>query len=201
MRKEIDARKQDCPRPVIMTKKVLDELSEGLVTTIVDNEIAKENVSKLAQSLGLNYEVEEKDNDFHIHIKKGSNDISIKSENEIPNIEIGNKNTVILFGKDKIGHGNDELGKVLIKGFIYTLTEVDELPSTLLFLNAGVKLTTEGSEVIEDLKKLEEKGVEILSCGTCLDYYSLKEQLLVGGVTNMYTIVEKMKESSNTITL
>jgi len=200
MKKEIDARNQACPKPVIMTKKALDEISEGVVTTIVDNEVAKENVSKLAKSLNLNYEVEKgQSNEYYIHITKGE----VKEDSNVANTCTPNtfKDVVILFSKDRLGEGSEELGKILIKGFIYTLTESIPYPSTLLFLNSGVNLTVEGSPVLDDLKKLHSEGVEILSCGTCLDFYKLKEKLAVGEVTNMYTILEKMKNATNTITI
>ena len=98
-----------------------------------------------------------------------------------------------------MGNGNDELGEVLMKGFIFALTELDELPSTVLLYNSGVKLSTEGSKSIEDLKTLQAQGVEILSCGTCLNYYDLADKLEVGEVTNMYFIVEKMSQADKII--
>lgn len=200
MKKEVDARNQACPKPVIMTKKALDELAEGVITTIVDNEVAKENVSKLAKSLNLDYTVEKGAlNEYYIHITKGE---IVEEKGEV-NACVPNtfKDMVMLFGKDKLGEGSDELGNILIKGYIYTLTESTPFPSTLLFLNSGVRLTVENSPVLEDLKKLESEGVEILSCGTCLDFFNLKEKLAVGEITNMYTIVEKMKNATSTITL
>jgi selenium metabolism protein YedF len=100
-----------------------------------------------------------------------------------------------------MGSGNDDLGAILIKGFIYSLTELDKPPEAVLFFNSGVRLTTEGSTALEDLKKLEEKGTVISSCGTCLDFYKVKEKLAVGGVTNMYAIVEAMKEAGRLINL
>lgn len=200
MKKEVDARNQTCPKPVIMTKNALDDIEQGIVTTIVDNEVAKENVSKLAKSLNYEYTVEKgQTNEYYIHITKGEAAEEAKENNAcIPNTF---KDMVILFGSDKLGEGSDELGNILIKGYIYTLTESIPFPSTLLFLNDGVRLTVEGSPVLEDLKKLQSEGVEILSCGTCLDFYNLKDKLGVGEITNMYTIVEKMKNSTNTITL
>lgn len=197
----IDARGENCPKPVIMTKKALEGIKEGEgIVTIVDNEMAKENVSKLLNSMGIEYRVEKKDGDYYI--SAGSVEVeSQKAESKKDDYREVSKNTVIMFDKDKMGHGNDELGSVLIKGFIYTLTELEELPSALLFVNAGIKLTTTGSSVVEDIKQLEERGVEILSCGTCLDYYGLQDGLEVGGITNMYTIVEKLMGASNTIKL
>lgn len=197
MRIEVDARNKACPKPVIMTKKALDDIVEGVITTIVDNEVAKENVSKLAKSMNLKFGIEKKDNYYYINITKGSFE---DLENQVctPN---SFKDMTIVFGKDTFGDGSEELGKILIKGFIYTLTESAPFPSTLVFLNSGVKLTTEGSEVIDDLKKLEEEGVEIISCGTCLDYYNLGDKLLVGEISNMYTILEKIKNANNTFSI
>lgn len=196
MIKEIDARGENCPKPFIMTKKALDELEMGAIVTIVDNEVAKENVSKLAESLGLSYNVEEKQGDFYIGIEKGES-VSERVESLTTSL----KDRAILFTKDKMGHGNDELGKVLIKGYIYTLTELDEKPKTLLFVNSGILLTTGDAETIADLKKLEDMGVKILSCGTCLDYYELKDDLQVGEIANMYLIADAMNQAENTITL
>ena len=98
-----------------------------------------------------------------------------------------------------MGHGNEELGKILMKSFIFALTQLDDLPQTILFYNGGATLTTEGSQSLEDLKTLEAQGVEILTCGTCLDFYGLKDKLAVGQVSNMYTIVEKLNNADNII--
>ena len=108
-------------------------------------------------------------------------------------------NDVIYVSTDKMGQGADDLGKILIKGYFYALTEVKPYPKTLIFVNSGVYLTTEGSEVLEYLKTLADQGVEIVSCGTCLDFYHLKDKLAVGSITNMYSIVEKMNGADKVI--
>ena len=108
-------------------------------------------------------------------------------------------NTVVVVSSDRMGEGNDELGKVLIKGFIFAVTQLDTLPKTMLFYNGGATLTAEGSDSLEDLKSLEAQGVEIMTCGTCLDYYGLKEKLQVGTVTNMYSIVETMAKAGRIV--
>lgn len=202
MNKKIDARGLACPKPVIMTKKALDELKEGTITTIVDNEAAKINVSKLAKKLNYQYTAEKvSDKEFHVTITKGEVlDTKLDTKVKIENENNTGRATIVI-SNDKMGKGSDELGKILIKSFIYTLTESTPYPETIIFYNGGVKLTVEGSEVIDDLKKLQEEGVEIISCGTCLDYYGLKDKLLVGEISNMYSIVEKLKEASNTITI
>ena len=108
-------------------------------------------------------------------------------------------NTVVVIASDRMGEGNDELGKVLIKGFIYAVSQLDTLPKAILFYNGGATLTTEGSDSLKDLKEMEAQGVEILTCGTCLDYYQLKDKLAVGSVTNMYSIVETMAQADKII--
>jgi selenium metabolism protein YedF len=108
-------------------------------------------------------------------------------------------NTIVVVSSDRMGTGNDELGKVLIKGFLFAVSQLEELPKTILFYNGGATLTAEGSDSLEDLKAMEAQGVEILTCGTCLDYYGLKEKLAVGSVTNMYHIVETMQAATNVI--
>jgi len=200
MNKEIDMRGKQCPVPVIQTKKALESVKGGSIITIVDNDVAKENISKLAKSMNLTAEIKEAKGDFYIEIyKKG--DIQISEGLEFPSKSPQNEDLVILITKDTLGEGNRELGEVLMKGYLYTLTEASKTPKRLMFLNAGVRLTVEGSAVIDHLRNLEEKGVEILSCGACLDYYKLKNQLMVGGIGNMYDIVEKSNAAQKTITL
>ena len=194
MNKQVDARGLSCPKPVIETKKILDQLREGSsVTTIVDNEIAVENVTKLAQSMALHVDVEEIEGNYYINIHKGIEINEVRMESNLK------KNMVIMIASETMGEGSNELGKVLMKGFLYTLTETRPFPKAVLFINSGVKLTTEGSEVVEYIRNLESEGVEVLSCGTCLDYFNLKNKLMVGGVSNMYTIVEKMSSAKNSI--
>ena len=190
--KTIDCRGMKCPKPVIITKKEIENINEGTLEVIVDNDAAKENVSKYAKSIGLNSSVEEKDGFFYIKINK-------EASSCCKTINFNDNQPVIIITSDKFGTGDDKLGAALMKSYIYALTESDVKPKSLLFLNGGVKLTTEGSDVIESLKALEGAGVEIMSCGTCLDFYNLKEKLVAGTVTNMYTIVEKMNGASNTI--
>ena len=108
-------------------------------------------------------------------------------------------NTVVAVSSATMGHGNDELGKALMKGFIYALSQLEELPRTILFYNGGAHLTVEGSASLEDLKTMEAQGVEIMTCGTCLDFYGLKDKLAVGTVTNMYSIVETLSKASKVI--
>lgn len=197
MEVKIDCRGLDCPQPVINTKKALDNLKEGTIVTIVDNEVAKENVRKLANKLNAITVIQEKSGEFHISITKGQ--VHINEETIVKHS--GNDELVILIGNDKMGVGAEELGDILIKGYLYTLTEVDPKPNKLIFINNGVKLNCKVSNSIENIKRLEEMGVEILSCGTCLDYYGLKDELQVGSISNMYTIAEALNQASKTVVL
>jgi selenium metabolism protein YedF len=193
---EIDARGLACPKPVINTKKELDNIEEGIVIVTVDNNIAKQNILKLSNSLNCESRIIKEEKDLiSIEIKKGDNVII---EEQIKD-ELDNK--CIFISSNKMGNGNDELGEILMKGFVYTLTESKPYPKSILLVNSAVKLSTENYDTVQNLKILEESGVEILSCGTCLDYYGLKESIKVGSITNMYTIVDIMKNSSQTISI
>ena len=193
---EINAVGLACPKPVINTKKELDKIDNGIVVVTVDNDIAKQNILKLSNSLNCESKIIKEEKDLiSIEIKKGENVIIKEKKQE----KLEDK--CIFISSDKIGNGNDELGAVLMKGFIYTLTESKPYPKSILLVNSGVKLSTENYDTVENLKILEEAGVEILSCGTCLDYYGLKESLKLGSVTNMYTIVDIMKNSLQTISI
>jgi len=190
--KEIDARGLACPQPVILTKKALEEIDEGEVVTIVDNATARENVSRLAANLNYEYEVSGEEGCQYIKIIKKAG--TKKQEKEKDSI-------VVVITSDSLGRGSEELGKVLMKSYTYALSETTPLPKAVLFMNGGVKLTTEGSEVLENIKKLESAGVKIISCGTCLDFYNLKDKLQAGIVGNMYSIVEEMNSAGKVINI
>ena len=194
---KVDARGLACPKPVINTKKELEKIAEGTVVTTVDNTTAKENLLKLARSLNCEATViKEEDGEIEVQIVKGEAAAEVATES---NDDLCDQ--VVFISSDRMGSGNDELGKVLIKGFIYTLTETKRYPKAVVLVNGGVTLSTENEATVENLKKLEEAGVQVLSCGTCLDYYGLKDQLKAGVVSNMYDIVETLKGASNTITI
>lgn len=195
MKIDIDARGELCPKPVILTKKEFEKLTEGIIETRVDNEVAVTNLSKLAESLNSSYEVEKLgDKDFKITITKEGNNNNIVEENKD-----GFEDMTIAISSDTMGEGSEELGKILIKSFLYTVTETEPLPKTMVFYNGGVKLACEGSPVLEDIIELSKKGVEIVSCGTCLDFFEIKDKLKVGEISNMYTIYEKIKNPSKNI--
>lgn len=189
----IDARGMACPIPVVNTKKILDAMPEGSVTTIVDNDAAMENLLTLAKGMGCEVDVQRKGSEYYIHITK--------KETGLDTEEHATGNTVILVSAAEMGRGSAELGAILMKSFMFALVEGESLPGSILFINSGVNLTCENSPVLEHLMNLEKRGVEILSCGTCLDYFKLKEKLCVGQITNMYTILEKMNKSDKIISL
>lgn len=203
---KVDAMGDQCPIPVIKTKKALKEITETtLVEVHVDNEIAVQNLSKMAKQKNLEYKCEKlEEQHYIIKINAEAEGVSIQQKAPAENDkEIcypdRKSNTVVVLSSNQMGNGSEELGQILMKGFIFALIELDELPSTVLLYNSGVKLSTEGSNSIEDLKTLQAQGVEILSCGTCLNYYDLTEKLQVGDVTNMYFILEKMAQADKII--
>ena len=193
----VNAIGDNCPIPVIKTKKAIQAL-EGpeVIEVLVDNEIAVQNVTKMAVSEGGEVTSEKlAEKEYKVTIKIGDavvEECACCCEEEKENI-------VVVISSDRMGEGNDALGKVLIKGFIFAVSQLETLPKTILFYNGGATLTAEGSDSLADLKCMEDAGVEIMTCGTCLDYYGLKEKLAVGTVTNMYSIVEKLAAADKVI--
>ncbi|MDT8903322.1 sulfurtransferase-like selenium metabolism protein YedF [Anaeroselena agilis] len=191
MSTDIDARGLACPQPVIATKKALDAMAEGVVTTFVDNLAAKENVVKFAVASGCGVSVQEQDGHYRIRITKGAPAAAQgNSAGEAAVCPAGE--TVYLITKDTFGHGSDDLGAILMKSFFFTVRESEPLPKAILFVNGGVRLAVAGSPVLDHLGALAAAGVTVLSCGTCLDFFGLKDQLAVGGVTNMYSILDQL---------
>ncbi len=188
----VDARGCACPKPVLMTKEALEGIEEGIVEVLVDNPASKENVARFAQKQGCSLEIKEEEWGYRLIITKGY-------ACSLPQVE--DKTTsdkVMIFLSDSMGEDR-ELGQILIRAFIATLRESSVKPKKLIFINRGVYLTTEGSKVADVLKELEREGVEILSCGTCLEYFGLKDKLVVGSVTNMYDTVESLLGSASVV--
>ncbi|MEG0774840.1 sulfurtransferase-like selenium metabolism protein YedF [Clostridium sp.] len=195
----INCKGMNCPLPVVNTKKYFDTISSGTSTTIVDNEVAKNNVIKFVENSGFKYEVEEHDDLYYITVVKG--DGAIENKNAINLAPQNNKDVLtIVIGSDKLGNGNDELGLALMKSYLFALSEADIIPKHLIFLNSGVKLVVEDSLVLDSLEKLKDRGVNLQSCGLCLDFYKIKDSVRIGEITNMYAIIELMN-SSRTIKL
>ena len=198
---EVNAMGEACPIPVVKTQKAMKELGgAGVIETLVDNETAVQNLGKLAASKGCASKTEKLgENQYRVTITVGENTNVEEESSEC--YTCGKPKVVAVLSSDKMGSGNDELGGALMKAFVYALSQQEILPDTILCYNGGVKLTCEGSESLEDLKGMAERGVEILSCGTCLNFFGIADKLSVGEVSNMYDILERMRESAKTITL
>lgn len=203
---QVNALGDACPIPVVKTKKAIEQLGgSGVVETLVDNEIAVQNLTKMANQKGYKVsskKLSEKQYQVVMEIGEGAADEqAAQTTEEVPVTcaPDARENTVVVISSATMGEGDSELGKILIKGFIYALTQLDTLPKTMLFYNGGAHLTCEKSASLEDLKSLEAQGVQILTCGTCLNHYGLTEKLQVGEVTNMYVIAETMAGASKII--
>ncbi|MEI5989080.1 selenium metabolism protein YedF [Enterococcus termitis] len=193
--KKINALGKPCPIPVIEAKKAIRELTEvgGTVEIIVDNEVSVKNVQKMAVGLGL------KTNMNQLRSDQFAVMIDVPKEWEKTDINAGNNQLVIAFGQKTMGAGDPELGEILLKSYIYSLTELDTPPEHLLFFNSGAFLTNQASTVLKDLQVLVEKGTQISTCGACLDFYQIKETLAIGEITNMYGITEVMAQAKKVI--
>ena len=186
---QVNALGDTCPLPVIKTMNALKELGgAGTIEVLVDNEIAVQNLTRLAENKGCTIETEKRsEKEYRVTITAG--------EETLCTIPTAQKKVVVVISADHMGEGNDELGKILLKGFLFALTQQEKLPSTILFYNGGASVTCEGSASLDDLRTLSKLGVEILTCGTCLNYYGLSDKLQVGEVTNMYVIAEKQMQA------
>jgi selenium metabolism protein YedF len=196
--KTIDCRNMACPAPVVTTKRALDEASGEPLRVLLDDGAPRENVGRFARSRGFSVAEEPCDGGYALLIKGDSaSAVDVPS----PSIARANGERVMVISSDRLGNGPDELGLLLMKNFIITLLDLETLPDRIFFLNTGVHLTVEGSDVLEALERLGNRGVEILSCGICLDYFGKKESLRAGTVTNMFTTAESIMQASLTVTL
>lgn len=226
---KVNAMGDVCPIPVIKTKNAIKEMAEGgVVEVLVDNEIAVQNLTKMAKQKQYVCRSEKvAENEYKVTITvpgtaatagtvpgaeasaaSGTGEEAAtaepaavsKAEEAISCMpDSRRKKKLVVLRSGKMGEGSDELGTALMKSFIYALTELEELPETILLYNGGAYLSCEGSDSLEDLKSLEAQGVEIMTCGTCLNYYGIADRLAVGSVTNMYAIAEKMAEADTII--
>ena len=188
-----------CPVPVVKTRKAMETIKGAeVVETLVDNEIAVENLKKMAGQMG--YQVKDQkleEGKYSVQIMVTEAEKTEKIQADICDCRpTAASDKVVVIRSNVMGEGDPELGKVLIKGFNYALSQQEELPKTILFYNGGACLTCEGSASLDDLKELEHRGVKILTCGTCLNFYGLSEKLKVGEVTNMYEIAATMSKAS-----
>lgn len=199
---QVNALGDACPIPVVKTIKALAALGgAGTIETLVDNEVAVENLKRLASEKGCGVSVEKAaEKEWHVtfDVPEGLS-VDAGDADDAQCLVPAKKNLVIQVSSDAMGAGSDELGRNLMKAFIYAVTQQDDLPATMLFYNGGAHLTCEGSPALDDLKALAEQGVEILTCGTCLNHYGIADKLAVGEVTNMYVICQKLEQASNIV--
>ena len=203
---EIDARNVTCPKPVVMTLEALAKLpaGESLKVTVNDS-VALGNLTRLAQGKGIDLEVQKSGDESVLTFTPGENataSTASAEEEASAYCELpATTAAVIAVDSDAMGRGDAELGHILMKGLIYALAHQESVPKTMLFYNGGASLTCEGSESLEDIKELESRGTQILTCGTCLDFYGIREKLAVGGVTNLYEIAKVIAGEPGVTTL
>ena len=198
--KIVDAKGLACPQPVVLTKQALE--TNEKVKVLVDNDTALENIKRLGTKLGCDIKVEaKKDKTFEIKLKRKEG-ASVSKEEFVPSCGASAAPAgpfVIVFDENKMGRGNDELGAVLIRSFIHTVLEEKQKPDMMIFYNTGVHLALQGADTLEDLKAIEAAGVEVLVCGTCLNFFNVKEKLCVGIVSNMYDITGAMSRAGRLV--
>lgn len=200
MKKQIDLIGKRCPEPVILTKKALDEHPDVTEWEIfLDNNIAVQNVKKLVSSFGYIVQEENREENTLLSVFCAVDKAKKEEQEEVLESTKQRSTAVVAVSSDQMGEGEEELGKVLLKGFLYALAKQDCYPQAIVFYNKGILLACEGSSSLEDLKELSKNGVSILICGTCLDYYQKKECLHIGEVTNMYHITEILMQAGHVI--
>ncbi len=194
----VDARGLPCPQPVILTRKAMQETDH--IVTLVDSENSVANVSRMAQQAGWLVHVTRQENEFQIELTRAPQ-TSPPEQPSGEGVQGAAGPLVLVVAADMMGRGDPELGSILIRGFFHALGEVRPVPQTVILFNTGVKLACEGSAVLEDLCALEAQGVQLLACGTCLNYFGLTDKLAVGQVSNMYTIAETLLNAGKVIHL
>jgi selenium metabolism protein YedF len=197
MEETVDARGLACPQPVILTRRALQE--HTTVTTIVDNDTARHNVTRMAEKSGAIVQTDEREDGVYLHITREGvqqSDMAVQ-----PTVQPQGGPLVVVVSSETLGRGADELGDILMRAFFHTLGEVAPIPDIVIFANSGVKLVVENSPVLEDLQALAAQDVHILSCGTCLGYFELMEKVAVGEVSNMYTIAETLLSAGKVVSL
>ncbi len=194
--KVIDCKNMACPTPVVTTKRALEEAGGEVVQVLVDAGAPRENVTRFARNRGYMVAETELAGGFALTITPPDTLLSAPQP-----ATSGTGQRVMMITSDRIGADANELGRLLMKNFIITLLDLADLPDRMLFLNSGVLLTSEGSDVLEALEQLGNRGVEIMSCGICLDYYHTKDKLAAGSVTNMFTTAESLLQASSVINI
>lgn len=209
---DIDAFGMTCPKPVILAMQALQRPeAAGAVRVLVDNAVAVENLKRLAASKAGSVSVDAVDGGWAVEIsgvaaeaaQNPAGDEAALAEAGIacPVPEPAPAATTVLVGSASFGQGSEELGGILIKGLVYAMSQAENPPSRMVFYNGGAPLTCEGSPMLDDIRELERRGCEILTCGTCLDFHGLRDELAVGGVTNLYAISEILLGPDRKVTL
>lgn len=196
---KLDVRGMACPLPVVQVKRALEAAKGEELHVLLDDGAPRENVKRFAQGRGYQVQEEKLEDGFVFTITGAGAGAAAPARDAVPAATAGP--TVMLIGTDRMGDGAEELGRLLMKNFIITLLDLNDLPDRIFFVNSGVLLAAEGSEVVEALEELGNRGVEVLSCGICLDFYKKKEHLAAGGVTNMFTIAESMLKARSVVRL
>ena len=191
----IDCRGLACPQPVVTTKQALGQVKEGELMVIVDNASSCNNVERFARSQGCSVDIKEDGQDFYLHIQKARS----KDEEKKAQLDEKGKKVVVYINSHLLGGGDEALGSFLMKAFLKTLLDLDTQPSRLILVNSGVQLAAEDSKVLETLQMLSARGVEIVCCGTCIDFYKLKSRMKVGIISNMYDIIQSMLAADGVI--
>jgi len=192
----VDARGLACPQPVIKTRQAMQGADQ--VVTLVDNDTAVANVSRMAEKAGWQVAVTPEGGDYRIEM------VALAAQPEplpVGRAEVLGGPLVLVVAADKMGRGDEELGHILIRSFFHTLGEAKPRPDRIILFNTGVRLACQGSEVLDDLCALEADGIEILACGTCLGYFELKDKLAAGRVSNMYDIAETILGAGKVVNL
>ena len=203
MNRTVDARGLACPLPVVNAKKAAEEMTDGgVLTVLVDNAIAVQNLQRFAAHKGYEAAAEkraEKEYAVVMTVGAAADAQPAPQQEEACAPDSRRRGMLVALTANVMGTGDEKLGRALMKAFVFALTKQDQLPETILCYNSGAYLTCEGADTLEDLRALEAEGVTVLTCGTCLDFYGLKDKLAVGGVTNMYDIVERMEAASSIV--
>ncbi len=201
-KKRIDAIGLACPRPVVLTKNALEEIEAGIVEVLVDNRPAVENVSRFAKNSDCEVKVREEGDNLIVEITKKATS-KVSEEKIVCHVDSQKtgKGITVLIESNTVGRDSDELGAVLMRALFPTLLEANPRPTKLIFMNSGVILTVEGSVYLEDISKLEKEGIEIFVCGTCLDFFNLKDKVKVGKISNFFEITQTLVEADKVITI
>lgn len=197
MNREINNRGLACPQPVINTKRALEELGQGTIISVVDNQVARENITRFAENAGCQVSVKEKNGEFYIAITRGEES---PASPIVTQAKWETGPMVYLITSNTFGNGAEDLGETLMISFFNSLLE-QTAPRTIMLVNSGVRLAIKQSRVLEQMNKLVERGTTVLACGTCLEYYKMKEQLAIGRITNMLEILDNLTNDSKAVTI